>query len=333
MSSEQVALAVDEAASASQCPSSLESFRRFTSIAAKSASKPTRQSAYRFMHWNPWYLANYVDHALATESPWKDSAAVQSHAAKVRDVIAKHNPDVVSMVEVQGCSVLASIADTIPAANYLPFSMKSGSSVSRNLGMLTRLLPTSGKLEPVPLQLAGVAWRKIYWTTFSIPQLDFPLLFISLHLPNDPTSPQKASQRNAITAAISKAVGTKIEEANGNLHVMISGDMNDWDDQVLDGKNNKPISHALDNLKHPRNAQGDVIDGADLVNVASALSKEERITFMYPSTYPQSLLDHWLVDKVLFRKMKVSIPHDWTPDQSENGFYSDHYPIIVDLKF
>jgi endonuclease/exonuclease/phosphatase family metal-dependent hydrolase len=227
----------------------------------------------------------------------------------------------------------------------MPYLKKgTDTSTGQNVGMLTRIDPLVNLYRtemkhsyPVENSKCGYTGApgttgvsKHYITEFQIHGL--PIAFIAAHLLAIPTDIARCAQREAQASVLQYVIYDFI--ANG-YEVIMLGDFNDYDAEVEDINNNKPISMVLDILKG--NA-GDFAGKYRLNNVAERIDQPNRYSDWWNSdnncnTSSQndySMIDHVLVsDAILPYISDVFIYHGY---QEYCGKYnSDHYPVVVDF--
>ncbi len=110
----------------------------------------------RLMQYNVEWL--FVDYYESSDCPgngctWKNETAAMTHLKVVADTVAKLNPDILNLAEVEGCDELNLLAENIHAIqedngwidseSYTPL-LKRGqdSSTGQNVGMLTKITPS-----------------------------------------------------------------------------------------------------------------------------------------------------------------------------------------------
>jgi len=150
---------------------------------------------------------------------------------------------------------------------------------------------------------------------------EFDIAIIGLHLLAYPTDPTRCAEREA------QQIATKYLEAG--YEVIVMGDLNDFDGQVLDSNNSVPISQVLEILKC----------GDQLVTTNSWISKDSRYTNWWDkdgscvSTSNEfSMIDHILVTPGLSNKIKGAfVYHGY--EEFCGTYNSDHYPVVIDFDF
>ena len=118
---------------------------------------------------------------------------------------------------------------------------------------------------------------------------------------------------------------------------MIVGDLNDFDNEILDVNNNVPTSKVLDILK---GNEGNYKNKYKLFSVSNRILKQNRVSEVFDknNTCYESMIDHILLSKNLFKHIKnVSIyndfEHNCTDKINFKGYFnSDHNPIVIDFQ-
>jgi exonuclease III len=156
--------------------------------------------------------------------------------------------------------------------------------------------------------------------------------FIAAHLLAIPTDPSRCAQREAQASVLQNVI---FDYINKGYEIIMIGDFNDYDAEVLDLNNNKPISGVLDILK---GYQGDLTGLYKLYNVAEEIIQNERYSDWWDSdnncnTASQkdySMIDHILVtDAIRKNIVDVYIYHGY--NEYCGKYNSDHYPVVLDL--
>jgi len=115
---------------------------------------------------------------------------------------------------------------------------------------------------------------------------------------------------------------------NGD-YVIVAGDFNDYDNDVLDAAGDVPLSSVCEIIK----------EAGDLINVASFIEDQsERYTCWYDENgdcvddgnNENTMIDQFMVSSSMTQFIgDVFMDHSYTGDCS--SVYSDHWPIIVDF--
>jgi len=159
------------------------------------------------------------------------------------------------------------------------------------------------------------------------------IAFISAHLLAIPSDPKRCAEREAQASVLQKIINDYIHK---EFEVIMFGDFNDFDKEVLDVNNNVPISNVLDILK---GYEGEYKGQYTLYNLAEIMVQNERYSDWWDSdnncnTYSQddySMIDHILVTNNLREKVNnVFIYHNY--DEYCGKYDSDHYPVVIDFQ-
>ena len=84
---------------------------------------------------------------------------------------------------------------------------------------------------------------KHWWGVWSVPGLSAELLIVGAHLKARPTEPRSCAQREAQASVLAELVRQEGFEAG--RHVVLMGDLNDFDGEVPDAEGNAPTSAVL----------------------------------------------------------------------------------------
>lgn len=317
------------------------------------------KSTFRLMQYNvEWLFTDYYSNAKCPGSgcPWSNSSEALTHMDWVSKVIDTLQPDYVNLCEVEGCDELDQLVQTLGSENsYIPYLIKgTDSSTGQNVGLITRVDPVvnlyrdeSRYTYPIPGSACGYTGAqgtllknstnflngqsestsgisKHYITELKMNELNIAV--IGLHLLAYPTDPTRCAEREA-QAMIGQQIASKYLQ-NG-YEVIVLGDLNDFDGQVLDSNNSVPTSQVLEILKC----------GGQLVPTSSWIPQESRFTNWWdkdgscvstPNEF--TMIDHILVTPGLASKVKGAfVYHGY--EEFCGTYNSDHYPVIVDFEF
>lgn len=298
----------------------------------------------RIMQYNVEWL--FLDYSSSSDCPgygctWHTESDAQTHFGYVSNIVNTLDPDIVSFCEVEGCDELKVLASTL-SETYTPYLKKgTDTGTGQNVGILTKVSPlvslyrtedrVNYPIEGSTCEYEGAAGSsgvsKHYITEFNVSSLKVAM--IGVHLIAVPTDPVRCAQREAQATVIQNVVSSYV---NKGYEIILIGDMNDYDGEVLDVNSNKPISRTLDILKG---------EGSDykLTNVAYRINKIERFSEWWDSDSdcdtdsPDdiSMIDHVLVteniNKIIYN---VFIYHGY--NEYCGKWNSDHWPVVIDLK-
>ena len=182
---------------------------------------------------------------------------------------------------------------------------------------------SSKNRDPGEKEYSGVS--KHYHTTFQINEMNIAL--IGIHLLAIPTDPSRCMKREAQATVIRSIVD---EYSKKGYEILVMGDFNDFDGEVLDRNSNKPTSRVLS-----------IIKGDNLYTAAEKINQSQRYSDWYDADLDcqedldddVSMIDHILMTKGLFEKIEnVSIRNDLYREFC-GTYNSDHWPVVVDFTF
>jgi len=214
-------------------------------------------SVLRIATFNVEWLFDGIDDS-PKHVPWQGAAAADAHLKRVASAVDGLDADILNLVEVEGCFMLHRLVEALPhaqrRAGYAPYVVGSSDSATRQqIGMLSRLRPQvapqrTQHREPYPMPGSGCGYydvstgskttgvSKHYWTVFDVPGLGGKeLLVVAAHLKARPNDPQSCAQREGQAAVLATAV----QEHGAGRHVIVIGDLNDFDPDVADSSGNR----------------------------------------------------------------------------------------------
>jgi exonuclease III len=277
---------------------------------------------------------------------WKNISEAQTHMDYVAKRIKAINPDIINFCEVEGCDELNILKDKLDGT-YLPYLKKgTDSATGQNVGILTRVDPLKTLYRSELKHNYPISGSKCGYTGPSgssgvskhyITEYEFGgsnIAFISAHLLAIPTDPSRCAQREAQASVLQNVIANYI---NNGFEIIMIGDFNDYDAEVLDVNNNKPTSQVLDILK---GLKGDFAGKYQLYSAAETITQNERYSDWWDSdnncntasSKDYSMIDHVLVtDKIRKNIINTFIYHGY--DEFCGKYDSDHYPVVIDLLF
>jgi exonuclease III len=306
------------------------------------------KSKLRLIQYNvEWLFMDYYSpmNCPGSGCTWVNQSEAETHMDYVAKVVSELNPDIINFCEIEGCDELNILKDRLDDDSYTPYLKKgTDTSTGQNVGMLTRVDPlvnlyrTELKYNyPIPGSNCGYTSSsgssgvsKHYITEFKFNGYD--IAFIAAHLLAIPTDPARCSQREAQASVLQNTIYSYI---NKGYEVIMLGDFNDYDSEILDVNNNKPTSRVLDILKGNK---GDFAGLYTLHSVAEEIQQKDRFSDWYDSdnnckTATQSdysMIDHILVtDAIRNNILNAFIYHGY--DEYCGKYNSDHYPLVIDL--
>jgi exonuclease III len=305
----------------------------------------TSNSTFRLVQLNPeWLFLDGADSCPGSTCPWTTQALAQTHLNSIAQVIYDLNPDLIHLCEVESCDELTQLTQTslLSAEGYKPYMVKgTDSSTGQDVGILTKVDPTSDLIrteDRVAYPLSTTTCTGTYTGTYGVSKHLITTLnvnginiaLVGAHLLAIPDDQTRCIEREAQAMVLQGVISSYVSKG---YEIIMLGDLNDWDDEVLDVNNNKPISQVNAILK----GQG---TNWKLTNVATKVSQSERYSEWYDENEDcnwvlaeNSMIDHiMLSDGLLGKVANVFIAHsEYT--QSCDTTYSDHWPVVVDFKF
>jgi exonuclease III len=309
----------------------------------------TNKNSLRLVQYNVEWL--FIDYYKPMDCPgsgctWKNTNDALIHMNYVNQVINYLNPDILNLCEVEGCDELNMVVSNLSSANNYKVYLKQGtdSATGQNVGLITKIDPlinlyrTEEKVEYPILgtkcgnsTISGVEGvSKHYITEYLINNVNIAL--IGAHLLAIPTDPNRCVQREAQAQVLQNIIFKYIEVG---YEIIVIGDMNDYDNEVLDINMHKPISRTLDILK---GLSGTNAGKYELTNVAYRIQQDYRYSDWYnsdnncntSSKLDLSMIDHILVTKNIDKKITdIFIYHGY--NEYCGKWNSDHWPIVIDL--
>lgn len=306
------------------------------------------KSKLRLIQYNVEWL--FIDYYSTMNCPgsgctWVNQTEANKHMDYVANVVKKLNPDMINFCEIEGCDELNILKTKLNDNSYIPYLKKgTDTSTGQNVGMLTRVDPlidlyrTELKYNyPIPGSKCGYTGSvsssgvsKHYITEFKFN--NYKVAFVATHLIAIPTDSSRCAQREAQASVLQNIIYSYIKK---DYEVIVVGDFNDYDNDILDVNNNKPTSQVLNILK---GSDGEFANLYKLYNVAEEIKQEVRFTdwrdsdnnCSTSSQMDYSMIDHILVTNSLRKNIfNAFIYHGY--NEFCGKYDSDHYPIVIDL--
>ena len=332
---------------------------------SSNSDRRSDKTTFRLVQYNVEWL--FIDYYSSANCPgngctWKTVEDAETHMSYVSNVLTELDPDLVNFCEVEGCDELNMVINELELneiginknrlnengeTTYKPYLKKgTDTSTGQNVGLITKVDPLVSLYRTetkVSYPLAGSKCgytgspgssgvSKHYITEFAFGNLK--TAFIAAHLLAYPTDPARCAQREAQAQVLQYVVYNYILKG---YEIILLGDMNDFDAEVLDINSDKPISRVLDILKG--------LDGQhkglySLTNIASRIVQNERFSDWWDSdnncaTSSQkdySMIDHILVTSKINSKIINAFMYHGYKEYC-GKWNSDHYPVVVDFAF
>ena len=305
------------------------------------------KNSLRLVQYNVEWL--FIDYYAGMDCPgngctWNSVSDAQTHMSYVANTIKILQPDIINFCEVEGCHELNMLKEQLDSTYNSYLKKGTDTSTGQNVGMLTRIDPLVSLYrseEKVSYPISGskcgsttvsgtTGVSKHYITEFKIDSMNVAM--IGAHLLAIPTEPSRCVQREGQAQVLQNIVSSYIQKG---YEVIVIGDMNDYDAEVLDLNSDKPTSRVLDFLK---GLDGDKKGVYTLTNVATKIVQSERYSDWWDSdnncnTSSQkdlSMIDHILVTSGINKRItNAYIYHGYK--EYCGKWDSDHWPVIIDL--
>lgn len=302
--------------------------------------------SFRLTQYNvEWLFTNVYNGCPGTSCTWVNESEAYTHMDYVKKVFDTINPDIMNLCEVEGCDELNMLCSNKTYHPYLIFGKDT--STGQNVGLISRtkaLTPIMRTDEHIDYPISGSTCgyngasgsqgvSKNYYIRFQI--YDINVFIIGVHFLAVPTDVTRCAEREAQAQVIQNLI-VNITTSYPMDEIIVIGDMNDYDGEILDLNSNKPLSSVLDILK---GLKGKHAGEYNLENAAILSEQSNRYSDWWDpdanciSTSNEfSMIDHILVTPFLFSRIKkVDFYHAY--DEYCGKYNSDHYPVIVDFEF
>jgi endonuclease/exonuclease/phosphatase family metal-dependent hydrolase len=334
------------AAAALLCAVSVQAAEFYCPAApAAPQDRRTNTSTLRVVQFNAeWLFINSYSGCPGTKCPWGTPEAAETHLEAIASVIKNLNGDIVNLCEVEGCDELTQLTKTPDLADmgYLPYMVQGkDSSTGENVGLLTKIDPSSNLIRtearveyPIPNTKCNSSYygtygvSKHYITTFEVSGIKIAMF--GMHLLAFPDDQTRCIEREAQATVMRDAITPYVQ---AGYEIIALGDINDWDETAVDRNDNYPISQVADILRG---------GGTNwtLTNVATKMPKMERYSLWYDENVDcvytnaeSSLCDHIFVSQGLIGKVKRAfVAHGEYAQSCSDFYYSDHWPVVIDLE-
>jgi len=305
-------------------------------LATHASAQPDRRTdntKLTIMAFNAEFLWDGVEPEEGSATfPWRGSPdEALEHMEAIAQVIMAHDPDIISLAEVENLEALDLLNTTFLAGRGYQAYLVDGtdSNTGQDVALLTRVDPEffnrDQAREPIGDQTYGVS--KNYYAKFTLGEMKFAL--VGLHFLAQPLNEDRQAQREAQARVIRNRAVTLTQEGYPPI---VLGDFNDYDGELLDHGSHRPITTVLRTIRDMSPA-----DQADnLLNVASRIPQAQRYTSWWDQNQNGAVdgraeltsIDHILVSAVLGSRIQ-SVAFDTDHDPRR---VSDHFPIVVTLK-
>ena len=291
--------------------------------------------------------------------PWVTDEEARYHILRTAELLTKLDADIVHLNEVENCRVLRVLMDLLPLNHgYRAYLVPGTDSITgQNVGLLTRIDPSSNlkrteerKAYPIIGSKCGtksshfsknsqgnkrsgtMGLSKHYLTHFNVPLIDngfLKIVWAGAHFIAKPDNSDRCFRREAQASVLADFITKECSKFSG-AEVIITGDLNDHDEEVLGANNIAPISSVLKILKAPKRLES----AASFVpNPLRRYTSWHDINAncVDDGAKEHSLIDHTLISPGL-AKLVLSVWMDHNRTTSCTERVSDHWPLIIDLK-
>lgn len=293
-------------------------------------SIPTKSHQIKIATFNTrWlFLAEPETNTVDTKCPWRTPEEAREHLFKVAKVLDSLDADVYILNEVQNLEALEALCASINGGEQYRTYLVPGydSCNSMNVGVLAKISKDSEPYristgdfymladehdvvqEPrmvclsknivLPMTLMDSAGRTV------------KIAILGVHLISDPRCRESCAKREAQARILSSEIAQLFSRG---YHVVVAGDLNDYDEALCDASGSCPTSGVLEIIKR----QG-------LVNAMTSVPHERLF-----STPMRTMIDHILASEGL-KVAHADVMSDYLPLLVG---VSDHCPsyVIIDL--
>ena len=309
----------------------------------KGQDRRENKNNLRIMQYNVEWL--FLDYYKAADCPgngctWKNESHVKEHLQEVANVINKFNPDIINLCEVEGCDELNSLKEELSLNTYESYMIKgTDTATGQNVGMITKINPITDLYRnedrfEYPINGTKCTYNgsgsegisKHFVTEFVMN--DINIAMISLHLLAFPSRQDRCVEREAQAKVAEEVIQGYAER---NYEIIVIGDFNDYDPNILDLNNDVPISQVIDIIKGNHNEKFTLYNVNELVEQKYRYSNWwDKNNNCYSTSDELVLIDHIFLSKGLFDKVStVTLYHGYYEDCERID--SDHFPIILDI--
>lgn len=322
-----------------------------TVVSSGRSFRGTSSNIFRLVQYNvEWLFLNTYNGCPGSSCAWKTQQDAEIHMEYVKNIVEKIQPTLMNLCEVEGCYELNQLTTLSMSSLYNPYLIfGKDTSTGQNVGILSQIVPVSSLMrseEHIEYPISGSncgytgasgshGVSKHYYTRIMLPNGVYALL-IGVHFVAYPTDKTRCAEREAQAQVIQNIIVSMLSKYPKD-EIILLGDMNDFDQDVLDKNGNVPISSVLCILK---GNCGKYAGYYTLYNVAEKVDREYRYTDWWDSngncissSNEFSMIDHILISPNLFDNhiKNVEFYHEY--DEYCGKYNSDHYPIIVDFDF
>ena len=301
----------------------------------------------RIVQYNVEWL--FIDYNSDANCPgkgctWVNENEAKKHITFVAKIINDLDPDLIVLCEIQGCNELNILKNHLDGT-YSSYLKKGSRENDQNVALLSRIDPVVNlyrneeRIEyPIadskcgyngPTKETNVS--KHYITEFNFD--DMQVALIAAHLLAFPNDFERCAEREAQALILQQTIVSYIDKG---FEIILLGDFNDYDSKILDVNKNKPNSQVLEILK---GSKGEFAGKYQLYSVAENIDPSKRYTGYRDSDRNSNTIDgkdFALIDYILVTDaIKNKILHTFIYHGYQKHFckyFSDHFPVVIDLQ-
>lgn len=315
------------------------------------------KSKMRLVQYNvEWMFYNEYSGCPGSSCVWANQSEVLVHMDYVAKIINELNPDIINYCEIEGCDEIQMLINRTNPLFKSYLIAGTDTSTGQNVGMMTLIDPSDNLYRtetkynyPISNSKCGYSGSgstgvsKHYITKFNFQiensssnsNSNLDIAMISAHLLAMPTDPERCSKREAQAQVLQEQIFNLIKEG---YEIILIGDLNDWDNLILDMNNNVPMSKVLDILK---GNNGLYSSQYLLKSIGDKIQQSERYSeywdangdcIVQPTEF--SMIDHILLTPKLYSMVTNAFPYHTYPHSCDgNSYNSDHDPVVIDFQF
>ena len=202
----------------------------------------------RLVQFNTRFLYSKSNNCPGNGCDWKNESQQNEHFINISKIIKQINPDIINLCEVNSSEILNKLVMSLHDNSYKYYmSYTEPNFIDHHMGIVTRIEPLkmyrTTDEHKYPLQHSncnflgdgGIAdLPRHYIAKFFINNMD--IIMIGVHLKAHPNFPENCAIREAQAMIIQQ----QILKYYHNHEIIVIGDLNDYDDDIIDYANSIP---------------------------------------------------------------------------------------------
>jgi len=307
-------------------------------VGSRSIAQVAGPTTFTVVALNACWLFDGVgegDFSTAPQSPEEAESHLRSVASYLTSVVAAF----IAIAEIEDAAMLDRLNEKLGGGYHALFVQGTDEGTGQDVAALSRCpVEASGRSDacvryPVPeSRLRGPQGigevAKHFWAATRIGGRTISL--IGVHLLAYPDELNRVTRREAQASIVRDLAKTFL---NAGHEVIVLGDINDFDSEVLDAAGNEPRS-CVDRLL--KDVDPDLA-GDELVSASARLDPSERYTYWYDRNrngVDDGAEEHSQLDHIFVSSGLVPYLIDIRIDRAyEAGAVSDHWPVIATFEF